>query len=278
MQSKENLEHNSPTFTNGSCESLTNMNNCSLLTLTSEILAEICENLSPKDLYTLTIVCKKLRHFLWATSGFTQQIWRKSRISIYSQDSISPPKGICEQQYIWLKELGNSCHVCRVQLDQSERHLVWEFKRLCCKPCLLEKTTSFEDLLQKNIPKDVLDCLPNIDIDDIKKSMDFSAIFVVTLPGSRGSNPHYWTSDVHEAYREYNALNDNEREEWVEKKGAEVEEFNRAINEMEDKRRNDLITSLVSDSNDSDALRLCRNLWELNRLLTSQIEHLMSRC
>ncbi|CAG8492890.1 5194_t:CDS:2 [Gigaspora margarita] len=253
------------------------MNNNSLLSLTSEILAEICENLSPKDLYTLTIVCKKLRHFLWATSGFTQQIWRKSRVLMYSQDSISPPTGMCEQQYIWLKELGNLCHVCRTQVDKSDKYLFWEFKRLCCKPCLSNKTTSFEDLLQKNIPERLLYCLPCVDIDNIDNpSKEIFEAFLVTLPGIRGQNPHYWTSDVYEAYREFNALNDNEREEWVKKKRAEVEELNRIISEIEDKRRTELITSLMS--NNPDAVRACRELWELNRSLTSQVANLLLRC
>ncbi|CAG8443747.1 950_t:CDS:2 [Cetraspora pellucida] len=212
-----------------------------LLSLTPEILAEICEDLSPKDLYTLTIVCKKLRNFLWATSGCTQQIWRRSRLLMFSLDSLLPPKGMCEQQYIWLKELGSTCQVCRAQVDKSERCLIWEFKRLCCRPCLSIKTTSLEDL-RNNIPEEVLSCLPNVN--DIKPSNFFEAC-LVTLPGSRYQNPYYWTTDVYKAYREYHALNANEREKWVEKKKAEVEEFNQSIEELKSKDMTEFLTSLM---------------------------------
>ena len=40
--------------------------NPNLLILPSELLAEICENLSPQDLYSLSSVCKELRRFLWS--------------------------------------------------------------------------------------------------------------------------------------------------------------------------------------------------------------------
>ncbi|CAG8704903.1 15950_t:CDS:2 [Racocetra fulgida] len=169
-----------------------------LLSLTPEILAEICENLPPQDLYTLTTVCKKLRNFLWATSGCTQQIWRKSRsllpVSKFSC-SLSPPKGISED-------------------------------------------------LRNNIPEEVLSCLPNIN--DIKPS-NFFENCLVTLPGPgiRDQNPYYWTTDVYKACREYNELNANERKKWVEKRKAEVEEFNRSIEEIKSKDMTEVLRSLI---------------------------------
>ncbi|CAG8503226.1 1392_t:CDS:2, partial [Racocetra persica] len=122
---------------------------------------------------------------------------------------------MCEQQYIWLRELGSSCQLCGAQVNDSDRYqyLIWEFKRLCCRPCLSIKTASFEDL-RNNIPEEVLSCLPNIN--DIKPSNFFDSC-LVTLPGIRYQNPYYWTTDVYKAYREYHALNANEREKWVEK-------------------------------------------------------------
>ncbi|CAG8668205.1 7700_t:CDS:2, partial [Scutellospora calospora] len=244
MEGEENFEQKSLVFTEGSNESLTNvlnMTNFSLLSLTSEILAEICENLSPKDLYTLTRVCKKLRHFLWATSGFTQQIWRNSRISMTSQKS--PPKGMSEQQYIWLKELGTSCQVCRVPVNKFDRCLVWEFKRVCCSSCLSRETKSSE-VLKNQIPENVLSCLPNI---DNIKPLDFAEACLVTytLPGSRCENLYYWASDVYKAYNEYKTLNENEKEEWIKNKKAEVDEFNREIEEIKEKFRTECLQSLV---------------------------------
>lgn len=125
----------------------------SLISLSPELLAEICENVAPRDLYNLSTVCRKLRRFLWSSSQFTQQIWRNSRLRFSSQSSNPFDTEIMsEQQFIWLKLLGDSCQFCGVKIKENRnRHLTWEFKVLSCPDCL-EKKTSRYDFLSFSTP------------------------------------------------------------------------------------------------------------------------------
>ncbi|CAG8726040.1 18494_t:CDS:2, partial [Racocetra fulgida] len=83
-----------------------------LILLPNEVLAEICENLSPVDLYSLASTSKKLRNFLWSTSTITQQIWRNSRRLYFPQYKSQPLKDMSEQKYIYLAALAKKCQFC----------------------------------------------------------------------------------------------------------------------------------------------------------------------
>ena len=107
-----------------------------LLILPSELLAEICLNLSPEDLYSLSSVCKELRQFLWSDkSTITQQVCRNSRIKFYPNLKSSPLVGMSEQQYVWLTVLAKKCQFCK-ENDKSLLKKYWEFQILCCDKCL----------------------------------------------------------------------------------------------------------------------------------------------
>ena len=104
-----------------------------------EILVIICEYLNPKDLFSLTLVCKKLRRFLWSFSYVTQQIWHNARINLSILDEykgIPPPEGIMsEQQYIWLIYSVDACQFCGNKRRGASK-IYWPFKMYSCVPCI----------------------------------------------------------------------------------------------------------------------------------------------
>jgi hypothetical protein len=110
-----------------------------LLILPSELLAEICENVSSQDLYSLSLVCKELRNFLWSDKSiFTQQIWRNSRMKFYPNLKSFPLAGMSEQKYIWLTVLAKHCQFC----NENNKNLLkryWEFQIICCDKCLSKR-------------------------------------------------------------------------------------------------------------------------------------------
>ena|SRR6266498_3426694 len=110
-----------------------------LLILPNELLAEICEDLSPQDLYSLSSVCKELRNILWSyKSIITQQIWRNSRNKFYPNLKSPPLIGMSEQQYIWLTVLAKECQFC----EENNVNLLkkyWEFQIICCEKCLNQR-------------------------------------------------------------------------------------------------------------------------------------------
>ncbi|CAG8705865.1 22527_t:CDS:2, partial [Gigaspora rosea] len=105
-------------------------------------LAEICENLSPTDLYSLASTSKKLRNFLWSTSTITQQIWRNSRRLYFPQYKSQPLKDMSEQKYIYLAALAKKCQFC----DEKEPRKLkkyWEFQVYSCECCIQKRIVSF---------------------------------------------------------------------------------------------------------------------------------------
>ncbi|CAG8454620.1 5927_t:CDS:2 [Diversispora eburnea] len=188
----------------------------SLISLTPELLAEICENLSPEDLYILSTVCKKFREFLWSTSRYTQQIWRNSRLKFLCQLRNPFDKEIMsEQQYIWLNFLGNSCQFCGIEIKERIEHVIWEFKVLSCQDCLENKTSCKKDLLLKQYPKELLSCLPSTD--NITKSK-LPFIF-------EAEENYYLTDEVNAKLAEYTALKGIEKNSWLKNKKNETNKF-----------------------------------------------------
>jgi len=110
-----------------------------LLTLPQELFMDICENLHPKDLYTLALVCKQFRVILWSNSTSTQQLWCNSRHKFLNSD-LKLPVNLSEQRFIWLMFLGQTCQTCGINLQDDNRRLFWEFKVLICSDCAKIKT------------------------------------------------------------------------------------------------------------------------------------------
>ncbi|CAG8717744.1 17514_t:CDS:2 [Cetraspora pellucida] len=127
-----------------------------LTLLPNEVLAEICENLSPVDLYSLASTSKKLRNFLWSTSTITQQIWRNSRRLYFPQYKSQPLKDMSEQKYIYLAALAKKCQFCD-EKDPRKLKRYWEFQVYSCEGCIQKRIVSHKSLLKKHkISEDVL--------------------------------------------------------------------------------------------------------------------------
>ncbi|CAG8710158.1 17123_t:CDS:2 [Acaulospora morrowiae] len=202
-----------------------------------EILAEICEYVeSPKELYSLSAVCRKLRDLLWSNSIMTQKIWRDSRFRLEDKKT-QPPKGMSEQQYIWLKHMGVSCQYCRSTSTMKNK---WEFKRLCCEECVQKKTTSRSELLKKKIPEELLSCLPYAQT----ISHFTNDVFFPIHHGSLDDSCYYWTDDVYAILAEYNELNENNKKAWLEKRQTATNEYIAYINEIKSREQNELIVDI----------------------------------
>ncbi|CAB5396106.1 unnamed protein product [Rhizophagus irregularis] len=114
----EGISLNNLTPSSSSSSSSSYLISSHILNLTQEVFIEICENLPPKDLYTLTLVYLK------------------------------PPGDLSEQKFVWLLDIGETCQYCgkKIIIGSEERRLFWEFKVLVCSNCAQKQTISFEKL------------------------------------------------------------------------------------------------------------------------------------
>ncbi|CAB5389725.1 unnamed protein product [Rhizophagus irregularis] len=237
-----------------------------ILNLTQEVFIEICENLPPKDLYTLTLVCKQFRTILWSNSSTTQQLWYKSRLKFVSKFSdLKPPGDLSEQKFVWLLDIGETCQYCgkKIIIGSEERRLFWEFKVLVCSNCAQKQTISFEKLREsENYSDEVRSCLPCISETIFRNSFNF--LVNATSPGYYGTNPYYWKADVSRAVNEYNSLSDVERENWVNEKQIELRNYLEVIEDMRAKENNSSLESF-----DEEAWDQCRRNVEklVNKIL-----------
>ncbi|RIA83108.1 hypothetical protein C1645_787060 [Glomus cerebriforme] len=221
-----------------------------LLNLPQEVFIEICENVHPKDLYSLALVCKQFRTILWSNSITTQQLWNKSRLKFIPQCTyLKPPGDLSEQKFVWLlsSEISKTCQCCGKKVEGSDRKLFWEFKVLICSKCAQERTISLEKLKELYdpdlFPENVLSCLPCISETIFRNSFDY--LVNATSPGYYGSNPYYWRADVLHAENEYNSLRKDERENWVNKKQTEMRNYMEVIEAMRAKENNLLLENLL---------------------------------
>jgi hypothetical protein len=103
----------------------------------NEIFVQICANLPPSDLLSLTLVCKKLKSLLCSPgSKETQAIWRTSRIRFMRFLQSPPPHNMDEKSYIVLKQ-DKGCQFCN---EKNFVKVYWEFRVRCCDLCLDEHT------------------------------------------------------------------------------------------------------------------------------------------
>ncbi|CAB4400264.1 hypothetical protein RhiirA5_393341 [Rhizophagus irregularis] len=187
---------------------LTDINE-SKLTLTQippEILEIICGYLCPKDLFSLTLVCKKLKNFLWSfDSNMTQRIWRNSRIrwsTFVEYKGVPPPSEeiMSQQKCIWLIDLVDACQICGDKRKDGSR-IYWPFKLYSCKNCIDSRVISFESAIQKGISGSVFYSLP-----------------CIFLYNEHGVDRYCLESDVLKTQREYESINVEKREEWIKEK------------------------------------------------------------
>ncbi|RHZ66635.1 hypothetical protein Glove_306g60 [Diversispora epigaea] len=131
--------------------------------LPDELLTEICELLSPEDLYSLSSTCKIFRSFLWSSSSLiTQQIWRNSRRTYYPQYKALPLKDMSEQQYIFLTTLAKKCQFCE-EMEKKKLKKYWEFQVYSCEKCIRKRIASHKTLLKNDmIHEDVLSTCLNL--------------------------------------------------------------------------------------------------------------------
>ncbi|RIA89932.1 hypothetical protein C1645_169983 [Glomus cerebriforme] len=105
-----------------------------LTDIPNEIFVQICANLPPNDLFSLTLVCKKIKGLLCSpTSKDTQAIWRTSRIRFMRFLQSPPPCRMDEKSYIVLKQLEKGCQFCH---EKGFVKVYWEFRVRCCESCL----------------------------------------------------------------------------------------------------------------------------------------------
>ncbi|CAG8675137.1 13191_t:CDS:2 [Funneliformis mosseae] len=216
MESKDNKDSLQETSIDLSSTEIANQKetNHALSQIPSEILVIICEFLNPKDLFSLTLVCKKLRRLLWSFSSYiTQQIWRNARIKLSILDEykgIPPPEGIMfEQQYIWLIHLADACQFCGNKRRGASK-IYWPFKMYCCVPCINLRTLNNETAKQRGISYTVFDILPHI------------VLYRDNLKGSKCDNKldrYCLRSEAIGIQKEYESIVDfEEKLKWVEKK------------------------------------------------------------
>ncbi|CAB5354661.1 unnamed protein product [Rhizophagus irregularis] len=231
----EGISLNNLTPSSSSSSSSSYLISSHILNLTQEVFIEICENLPPKDLYTLTLVYLK------------------------------PPGDLSEQKFVWLLDIGETCQYCgkKIIIGSEERRLFWEFKVLVCSNCAQKQTISFEKLREsENYSEEVRSCLPCISETIFRNSFNF--LVNATSPGYYGTNPYYWKADVSRAVNEYNSLSEVERENWVNEKQIELRNYLEVIEDMRAKENNSSLESF-----DEEAWDQCRGNVEklVNKIL-----------
>ncbi|CAG8493529.1 6518_t:CDS:2 [Dentiscutata heterogama] len=175
---------------------LTVNSNSLLCKLPPEILLNICKNLSPYDLISLSKVCKLFYNDLRQGDSLTiQQIWRESRLSFMHYRQMDPPDGMKERDYVlWLLDL--RCEFCK---KKTSLDISWEFRVRTCSKCLDENFVRHNDLsssLISGIPTFILNCVP------WKRDDRHYRIRI------------FREEQVIDKYKEFMSVSEHEREEW----------------------------------------------------------------
>ncbi|PKK73363.1 hypothetical protein RhiirB3_484821 [Rhizophagus irregularis] len=175
-------------------------------TLPFEILIEIFSYLHPKDLYSLSLVCKRYRTLLWSKiSTTTQDIWRTSRIRYILHPTFDPPEKMSEQQYNYLLMVVNSCQFCG-ECCRYKLAMHWEFRIFCCHDCLLQRCISRNSLMNDwKVSGELLACLQQ----------------VITPP--RSKQKLFLVSDIIKTLSEYHDIEaENKRLIWIQEKQSYI--------------------------------------------------------
>ncbi|RIA96040.1 hypothetical protein C1645_755859 [Glomus cerebriforme] len=176
-------------------------------TLPFEILIEIFGYLHPKDLYSLSLVCKRYRTLLWSkTSTTTQDIWRISRVRHILYPTFGPPEKMSEQQYNFFLAVVDSCQFCG-ECCRDKLTMHWEFRIFCCDECLLKRCISRSSLMNEwKVSEELLACLQQ----------------VITPPKSK--QKLYLVSDIIKTLSEYYEIEDEIQQlNWIHEKQLYVD-------------------------------------------------------
>ncbi|RHZ80931.1 hypothetical protein Glove_130g170 [Diversispora epigaea] len=169
-----------------------------------EIFIEICLQLSPKDLYTLSTVCKYFRNMLWSTSTTTQTIWESSRTQFLSYPKLPPPFDMTEQEYIWLTILPKNCQLCSKPY-KPYLYDIWPSRIIACEVCFRQNTIhTIKDERPRSIPKELFGCIPYT-------RFFYYEIFII-----------YWIPDIECTKLEYNSLDESQKIDWVKERKEQV--------------------------------------------------------
>ncbi|CAG8560248.1 17454_t:CDS:2 [Funneliformis caledonium] len=136
-----------------------NLNKPGLTSLPIELFEEICKCIPPSSLYSLTLVCHRIRNLLWSSSSsLTQRIWRISRQKFHPTIHKSITYHCTEQEFIWKVLLHKKCQFCgKSYLFNNFKEIItigkyWPFQVNICVLCVKDKTNIDDttELFQKD--------------------------------------------------------------------------------------------------------------------------------
>ncbi|CAG8778291.1 5351_t:CDS:2 [Gigaspora margarita] len=185
----------------------------SLCTLPPETFLQICKNLSPADLLSLSKTCKLFYNDLCCEDSLTiQDIWRQSRYSFMPYRKLVPPEGMSERQYVRFL-LENKCHICGRKSKSTK--IYWERKLRCCAGCLETRMIRCDNY--------------KIDSQDVEPII----LQILHCRWDRNGTRVYWKDQITEKIKEIESLSQTERVEWGEQQYKKFK-----LNERELNRRN----------------------------------------
>ncbi|KAF7355910.1 F-box domain-containing protein [Mycena venus] len=120
-----------------------------------DILAEICWNLGPQELYSLSRTCKSLRVFLTSRSN-AGPIWHHAIQKAVADGSLPPPSPYVECELRWAHLIfGNFCSICFIDFEDPVPGVgvLWQFNARYCSSCLPSQ-------VQTRLPRELERCIP----------------------------------------------------------------------------------------------------------------------
>ncbi|CAG8444442.1 9559_t:CDS:2 [Gigaspora rosea] len=104
-----------------------------LLIIPLEIFVQICNDLSPDDLLSLSSTCRTLNKDLCCESKYIQKIWCNARHNYIPCRKLPPPRGMSENAYTKLLTVDKCFYCCRKGYLSK---IFWPRGVRCCGPCL----------------------------------------------------------------------------------------------------------------------------------------------
>ncbi|CAG8698382.1 13716_t:CDS:2 [Acaulospora morrowiae] len=168
-----------------------------ILTFPPEVFINICKFLRPRDLVSLSAVCKVFAQYLISSSSTTtQQIWKEARTLHLRFLQMDPPEGMDERQYIKLS-VERGCQFCG---KPRIRKIYWAFRTRMCSDCFSAKTESEITIVKDmKLPQDVLLGLPSV-------QMHFYL--------SNSTVNYYWFSQVEAMHQQYKSIPQSQLPQW----------------------------------------------------------------
>ncbi|PKC70625.1 hypothetical protein RhiirA1_500550, partial [Rhizophagus irregularis] len=173
---------------------------CLFTIIPTETFINICQFLTPWDLVSISLVCRKFRDYLTCpTSSTTMDVWRISRTNTIFFPQLSPPEGLNERDYCKIVMLEKGCQFCAEK--SNDVRIYWIFRVRSCWDCLMERV--------EYIPQ-------GQSIPDFTAGLLFETFRMHGMFG-----PEYkvfWKSDYKLSEIEFSKVKESEREKWIEEK------------------------------------------------------------